>query len=209
MKDYLKIIPIFVAGVLFSVIPCLPASADTAGMLKVVAGKKRGGAPLGTSPQVPDADLDNTGVWTTAPLWNKLTGPIGSDDGDEVIADGSPISTETFTVALSTVADPGVSTGHILRARWAKTDAAGANYDFHCQLRQNYVSEASLGTLIATVSLINKADTTLVTTSYTLSAGEADSITDYTELSARCWAVKNGGGANRNCRIADIEFETP
>jgi hypothetical protein len=208
MKDYFKISFILFFGIFISSAPLLPSNPTTQLMLAAIA-RKKASAGFGISPQVPDADLDNTGVWTTAPLWDKLTGPIGSDDGDEVVSDTSPISTEPFTVSATTVADPLSSSNHILRARWAKATAAGANYDFHCELRQGYSSEAAQGTLIATVSLIAKTDTTLVTTSYTLSGAEADSITNYADLSFRCWAAKNGGGANRDCRIVDIEFATP
>lgn len=60
--------------------------------------------------------------------------------------------------------------------------AAQEVLDFTQQLRQGYVSEASLGTLIASQSRLGVSSTTWTTSAYTLSAAEADAITDYTAL---------------------------
>ena len=84
---------------------------------------------------------------------------------------------------LSDVTDPVSSTGHSMRMRSA-TDVAsgGETLDFTLQLRQTYVSEASLGTLIATLTRNGVTGNTWTTTTYTLSAAEADAVTDYTAL---------------------------
>lgn len=76
------------------------------------------------------------------------------------------------------------SSGHVIRARLAKDASGGAQIDATVQLRQGYVSEASLGTLIATLTQANVTNT-FTTYSYTLSAAEADAITDYTSLFLR------------------------
>jgi hypothetical protein len=157
----------------------------------------------------PTADATNTGVWTTTPLWSKVNGVVGSDDGDFVTSDGGPTATETFVcAAVNNPDDPGVDTGHILRIRGNKNTSGGANYDIVCEIRQGYVSEASLGTLIATASIVGTASTTPVTGTHNLTTGEASTITNYkSTFFFRCWAVKNGGGANRACDIVDVEFE--
>lgn len=155
----------------------------------------------------PDALVDNTGVWTTSPLWSDIDDPIESGDGSTVTSDTSPTSTEPFTVGVSDMSDEATSAGHFLKLRGAKSSATGANYDIVCELREGYTSEASQGTLIATVGLTNKADATLETVIRTLTTAEANSITDYTDLQFRCWGAKNGGGANNSVVIADIEFE--
>lgn len=154
----------------------------------------------------PEADMTNT-VWTTEPLWSKINGVVGSDDGDVVTSDSDPVNTEFFVVRLTDTKDPGASTDHTLRMRSAKATAAGANYDIICTLREGWVSEASPGTLIAGVTNLDESTTTLATDEWTLTAAQANSITDYTDLFCRCWGQKNGGGANRDVQIADIEFQ--
>jgi len=54
--------------------------------------------------------------------------------------------------------------------------------DFTQQLRQDYVSEASMGTLIASQSRTGVTSTTWTNSEYTLTGAEADAITDYTKL---------------------------
>lgn len=156
----------------------------------------------------PIADLDNTGVWVTAPLWSKIDDSVGSGDADSIAGDGSPLSSEPFTVDLGTITDPLSATNHIIRVRVAKTTNGGANYDFVAQLRQGYVSEASQGTLIGTLTQTIIAETA-TTYTYTLSGSEANSITDYSDLQLRCYGNKNGSGANRNVTCYDVEFQVP
>lgn len=158
---------------------------------------------------LPTSDLDNTGVWGTTPLWSKIEEGVASADGTVITADGTPTSAEPFTVDLGTVTDPAVATGHIIRAHWAKDSTGGADYDLVIELREGYVSEASQGTLRATATFGPEAGATLQTDSYTLSAAEANSISDYSDLQFRIYAQKNGGGANRNVQIDAVELEVP
>lgn len=155
----------------------------------------------------PIADLDNTGVWTTTPLWSKIDDSVGSGDADFILSDTSPSSTEPFTVDGSTVTDPVSSIDHILRVRSSKS-AGGANNDIVVELRQGYVSEASQGTLIATLTGLMTTDTP-TTYTLTLSAAQANAISNYADLQFRCWSAKNGGGGNSQTTIYDIELEVP
>lgn len=151
----------------------------------------------------PISDLDNTGVWTTTPLWSDID-EGGGGDGTVVVSDTTPVVTEPFTVDLSTIIDPTLPTGHILRIRWAKNSGGAGNQTIRIELRQGYVSEASQGTLIATDDYsINS--TTLRTDATTLSAGEANSITDYTDLQIRVMGVSS----NRALKVDFVELETP
>ncbi len=157
----------------------------------------------------PISDITNAGVWTTTPLWSDID-EGGAGDGTVVISDTNPIPTESFVCDGSTVTDPEVSTGHILRARWAKNATGGADHRGTLQLRQGYVSEVSQGTQIATLVGSVITDTALLTDTYTLTGTEADSIgTDYSDLSLRAFAAKSGGGAGRAFKIDFIELETP
>ena len=155
----------------------------------------------------PIADLDNTGLWTTTPLWSKIDDSVGSGDADFISSDASPVSGEMFTVDGSTVTDPVSSIDHILRIRSSKT-AGGANNDVVVELRQGYTSEASQGTLIATLTGLVTTDVP-TTFTLTLSAAQANSITNYADLQFRCWMAKNGGGASSQGFIYDVELEVP
>jgi len=158
----------------------------------------------------PISDITNAGSWTNTPLWSDIADSVGSGDGSQVDSDSSPTASETFTVDGGTVSDPGVGTGHTLRFRGSKSSSSsGADYDIVVQLRQGYVNESTLGTLIVTGTIVAVSDTTLITDTTSLSIAQANSITDYADLQFRCWAVKNGGGAGRACRIVDMELETP
>ncbi len=151
----------------------------------------------------PISDLDNTGVWTTTPLWSDIN-EGGGGDGTVVISDTTPVVTEPFTVDLSTVTDPTLATGHILRIRWAKNAAGGGSKTIRIELREGYVNESTLGTLIATDDYsINS--TTLNTDATTMSAAEANSITDYADLQIRVMGV----AGNRALKVDYVELEAP
>ena len=105
------------------------------------------------------------------------------DDADYVRSALAPTN-DVYVTKLTNIEDPLVSTGHVLRYRYRKDSAAGAQIDLTVQLRQGYVSEVSQGTLIATQSHTNIAETATAA-AYTLSGAEADAITDYTSLYVR------------------------
>jgi hypothetical protein len=151
----------------------------------------------------PISDLDNTGGWTTTPLWSKIN-EGGAGDGTVVISDSTPTTSEPFTVDLDTIGDPAVATGHILRIRWAKNAGGGGAKTIRIELREGYVSEASQGTLIATDDY-SLNSTTLTTDTTTLSASEANSITDYSNLQIRIMGV----ASNRALKVDFAELETP
>lgn len=135
----------------------------------------------------PSVDTDNTGAWV-----DEAAGSVNIYDGiDEVSASDvdyieSPAnpSSAVYTTALTSVDDPVSSTGHTVRVRYAKNTTGGGQIDLTVQLRQGYVSEASPGTLIAAWSYTNISNT-LTTAAETLSAGQADAITNYGSLFLR------------------------
>jgi len=104
-----------------------------------------------------------------------------ADDADFIRSPTSPIS-EVYVCRLSDAVDPALSTGHIMRMRTSTDLANQETLDFTQQLRQTYVSEGSQGTLIASQQRLGVNSTTWTTSTYTLSAAEADAITDYTAL---------------------------
>lgn len=106
-----------------------------------------------------------------------------ADDNDYIKSAAAPTS-DVYVTKLTSVEDPVASTGHIIRYRYRKSAASGAQIDLTAQLRQGYVSEGTLGTQIATYSHTNVSDA-WTTTTQTLSGGEADSITNYADLFLR------------------------
>jgi hypothetical protein len=82
------------------------------------------------------------------------------------------------------VEDPSVSSGHIIRARCKKDLSNPDAMNITVQLRQGYVNEGTLGTLIATLNQTG-ISTAFTTYELTLSGVEAALITDYTDLFIR------------------------
>ena len=129
----------------------------------------------------PDAYTDQGGGSTT--IYTTIDESVASD-ADYIRSPLAP-SSDVYVTALSTLEDPVSSTGHVIRTRLAKDAAGGAQIDATIQLRQGYVSEASLGTLIATVPSTSSLSETFTDKNHTLSGAEADAITDYTDLALR------------------------
>ena len=128
----------------------------------------------------PDSDLVNE--WATSPAWSTMD-EVSFSDADFAASNIAPTS-DVLAVRLSDVEDPVSSTGHIVRYRYKKDAAGGSQINLTVELRQGYTNEGSQGTLIATWSHTNISDT-VTAAAQTLSAGEADSITDYTALVLR------------------------
>ena len=161
---------------------------------------------------VPVAD-QAAGSWGSTPLWSKV------DDDSTVNAsgDGTTITSDNNTnpddadleLTNSGVGDPGVATGHVLRARWSRSNAGNHGVQGVLQLWQGV---PGTGTLIATLSSASPLETSEVEDTYTLSAGEANSITDYNDLYLRLRRSGGTGGSpgGRESLVADlVEFEIP
>ena len=113
-----------------------------------------------------------------------------------------------ITVNLSSVTDPVSSTGHLLRVQWCKCTSCNGNGTGQIVDATLYLREGT--TVIATYTVSNIVTAVITTTeTYTLSGGEADSITDYTNLNFRVWHTRVGGGAARNLCLGALELEVP
>ncbi len=151
----------------------------------------------------PDADTA-ANSWVVAPLWSKVD--EGSDGGDTISSDavGNNTNTSNGDLRLSDVTDPEVATGHIIRARWASS--AANDMTPHCELWEGVPDTGTLRAALVGAELL---DTTELTHTLTLSAGEADSITDYTDLYIRLWGRGTGGGPARSLVVEFCELEVP
>lgn len=120
---------------------------------------------------------------TTVDIFDQID-EVTADDLDFIRTVTAPTS-DVYVTKLTSVEDPLSSTGHIVRYRYGKEAAGGGQIDLTIQLRQGYVSEASQGTLIATVATLVNIGVVWIAGSYTLSAAEADAITNYADLFIR------------------------
>jgi hypothetical protein len=139
-----------------------------------------------------------TGFWTVTPLWNKLA-ETAPDDATTQIQSGADPVNDTFEVKLSPVTDPATSSGHIVRYRVAQIGTRTATVD--ASLYQG-------ATLIAS-DVQQTLTTAYQTFSFTLSAVQADAITDYTDLRVRVVANASGTGTATNVLATWIELEVP
>ena len=135
----------------------------------------------------PEADTYRDTAWTeddgtTDALFGEIDESSASDT-DYIKTSVAPTS-DVYVTRLSDVEDPISSSGHVVRYRYAKSAAGGAAVDLTVQLRQGYVDEGTMGTLIAEWTHTDISDT-FTTQNQTLAGAEADSITDYTALYLR------------------------
>lgn len=107
-----------------------------------------------------------------------------SPEDTEYIKSPSAPSDEPYVTQLTTLEDPASSSDHVVRYRYRKSASGGSQIDLVVQIREGYTNEGSPGTLIATHSYSDISDS-WVTSAETLSGGEADTITDYTDLYLR------------------------
>jgi len=124
----------------------------------------------------------------TTNIWDTINETSASDT-DYIRSVTSPSNTP-YATKLTNLVDPASSTGHVMRWRRGKSvDGGSEQIDLTVQLRQGYVNEGSPGTLICS-KVVNDIPAAWTDDSYSLSAGEADAITDYTSLYMRFLANK-------------------
>ena len=112
------------------------------------------------------------------------------------------------TLGLSDLTDPQASAGHVLKARFAKLTTASATAVAYLYQGTTMIAAMSSATLT----------TTPTTYSYTLSATEANAITDYTDLSIRvvtgmgdvaCYWVELATPEPRRLEVSWAEWQVP
>jgi hypothetical protein len=140
----------------------------------------------------PSADT-HKGNWSGDPdntnLFENLNDAT-ANDASFVQSEFAPASSP-YVTKLSNMTDPGVNTGHVVRYRYYKDPSAGAQVNLVVELRKNYVSEASQGTLIASATH-NDIPGGVTAGSISLSTMEADAITgaEYEDLYLRFVATQ-------------------
>lgn len=152
----------------------------------------------------PDSDIA-AASWSTAPLWSKVDDDLvasPSGDGVEITSNavGNNTDTAVAELGLADVGDPFVSTGHVLRVRWRNSGTQALHRN--CALVQG-------STVIATLTASSQTSTAEAESTLTLSAGEADAITDYSDLRVRLWGRGAAGGSARSLVVEAVELELP
>jgi hypothetical protein len=131
------------------------------------------------------ASTITTNTWRTNTAGTDLHTAIDESapiDSDYIVSVTSPASADISEVKLTSGTDPLSSTGHIISYRYKKDLAGGDQIDLVVRLVQ--------GTTVLKTWTHTNIGATEVTAEQTLSAGEADSITDYTDLRLRFEATK-------------------
>jgi hypothetical protein len=106
-----------------------------------------------------------------------------ADDADYIRTVLSPTD-DVYVTKLTSLTDPSASTSHTLQYRYGKSSAGGEQINLIVQLRQGYVDESTMGTLIAewTHTDIGSGWTLA---SQSLTGTQADSISNYGDLYIR------------------------
>ena len=144
----------------------------------------------------PDSDV-SAGLWE--PIGGETTlfeAVNGATDSDYIEALNG--ENTTCELGLGSLTDPVSSTGHILRVRLQGTGSGGPE-----RLTIALFEGATQRAISANLSSRAVWDTQI----YTLTAGEADSITDYTNLSIKL--ASSNLGATEDMWARSAEFEVP
>ena len=146
----------------------------------------------------PDGTV-SAGSWTAvgAATLHEATDEVTAND-DTDYADAAGVNT-TAELSLSNVTDPVSSTGHIVRWRYKPAGSAAAER-IVVDLYQGTTLIRTSGNVTGTRGVYNDA-------SFTLTATEADSITDYTDL--RLKINTTNLGASESMRVTWLELEVP
>ena len=154
----------------------------------------------------PDND-DTIGAWTdeasgTTDIYTGID-EVAAEDTELVRAENDP-SSSVYITGLSTVTDPVSSVNHIVRYRYKKGESGGgapADIDLIVELRQ-------ATTVIASNTHLD-VSTTIAAGTFTLTGGEADNITDYSDLNIRFTADKSAGTRTSWGEFTWAEFQVP
>lgn len=134
-------------------------------------------------------------------------------DSDYNYCDNNPGGSDQARHTLSTVTDPAVSTGHIVRFAYVRTNAgvpsgSGTAVNLTVVLMQE---NGGSPITIASKAITNITSGSWIADSFTLTGTEADSISDYSDLAIR-FDPSGGGGSPSNRRgvgYSWAEFEVP
>ena len=144
----------------------------------------------------PDSDI-SAGLWEPIGGESTLFAAVNGATDDDYIEALNGENT-TCELGLTTVTDPEVATGHILRVRLQGTGSGGPE-----RLQIALFEGATQRAISGNLSNRGSWDTQ----TYTLTAGEADSITAYSDLRIKLISSNLAATEDMWARLA--EFEVP
>ena len=154
----------------------------------------------------PDND-DSIGSWTdeasgTTDIYTGIDEET-AEDTEHIRSEDDP-SSSVCIIGLSTGIDPLSSINHIIRYRYGKGETGGGSpgdIDLIVELRE--------GTTVIASNTHLDVSTTVADGSFTLTGGEADNITDYSNLNIRFTADKSSGARTSWGLFTWQEFQIP
>lgn len=152
----------------------------------------------------PDADLSRTNTVNQSSVTTNLFATIGEavrDDSDFIRNSATSAQVATLRVSLNDVLDPQSSLGHIIRYARGCNSTAGMP-KIKIDLYQG-------ATLIASTGTVNITATAFETATYTLTAAEADAITNYSALEVLITLTAGSSIGGGVARCSWLEFEVP
>lgn len=114
---------------------------------------------------------------------------VVAEDVGRAISPTTPVS-RVYVAKLSPVTDPVSSVNHVVNFRYNKNVTSGDTISLVVELRQDYANEGSKGTLIHSFTDATVVGPAYTNGTFTLSGGEADSISNYASLYLRFVANK-------------------
>ena len=133
----------------------------------------------------PTADVTD-GTWTDQAGGVSLFAAIDevtASDADYIQSAIATLTADVSEISLGTITDPAVSTGHIIRYRYGKDAVAGDVVNLTVSLRQGTATEIAAWTH-------TDIGVGPITVAQTLTALQADAVTDYSALRLRFSSVK-------------------
>ena len=147
--------------------------------------------------------------------WSEGAGDGDGDHHDELdegIDSGTPDGDTTYwvndgtlgsqlTQGITSLTDPTSSINHTIRSHWRKSATGGQQIDMTMDLNESTTQKATFDE----VDILG----TYETSAYTLTAFEANNITDYTDLFMSCQGINVGGGSPKDPICSTQELEVP
>ena len=156
---------------------------------------------------VPIADLVTTG-WAKDDATNYFAdvddGKVPDSATTAVTSPNNP-SNSPISFDVTSLTDPSNTVFHTVAVGWRR-GAGGRTLTLTYELRQGYVNESTLGTLIAGDTNTADGATDWGGNILQLTPTEANNITDYTDLQFRLVADTSGGGATTRLEITSVRF---
>ena len=155
----------------------------------------------------PDSDITTTGFTGSYTDIDETS----YDMSDYIEGNGANNQTDYYyEVGLSNITDPTSSSGHVLKATWNMSSSQSHTIKIRLYQGGTQICEALNWTgTFNSGSPVGGGINTNNLVEYTLTSGQADSITNYEDLRVRFYLKKNTGSGGRTGRFGWAVLEAP